>query len=176
MATENTPPKNSLILLFAFIAVATLLVLEPVFRSYFSYTVKATEQAAISSPSELLDMHEHERAELDREPSITTTMQSQVRDVRAHAAENHALGALSAARHDAKWASVSPAASSDTDPLIGWKERPTRILSKLQAFGQTTAATTEPAPTAEALPPQKTPKALPAAPAPTKPTPQTPAP
>jgi len=109
---DKTEPQNRLILFFTLIAVGTLVCLEPVFRSYFDYSSALAEQQSTSAPRQLHALRAKEEQLLEGGVPIAQTIQSFV--------EREGKGR--GWRSRIEWKAVTPRASVDQDPLIGWSE------------------------------------------------------
>ncbi|WP_394847569.1 hypothetical protein LZC95_08895 [Pendulispora brunnea] len=105
MATDNSPPRNRLILVMALGTVGTLFVLKFVFDSYFTFMFEGEAKAKIAAPAELAKLHEEETKKLTGSPIPI----------------DKAMGELASKGRESS-ALIAPQPSQDDGPLTGWSQ------------------------------------------------------
>ena len=108
MATDNSPPRNGLILVIAVASVFTLGALKFVFDSYYRYVMEEEVAAKIAPPTELRAARLEDQQRLASGPN---PIDKAIKDL----AKN-------------REAVIQPQQSTDDGPLVGWSKTP-RIVA-----------------------------------------------
>jgi hypothetical protein len=133
MATENSPPQIRIILTVAFSSVVILGALNSVFRSYYLMMTEEVEHDHLAHPTELIKLREGERANL-------TTAQLPISEAMQMLASR---GRTNYAAFKDRDADITPEASNDLGPMVGWVRAPNQAV-----IDQINAAAANPPPAA----------------------------
>jgi hypothetical protein len=121
MATDNSPPRIRIILTIAFSSFVVLVALGYVFRSYFIMMTEQTEHDHLMQPVELEKLHAGEQKNLTSSP---LPIQQAMQELASKGRTNYAAFAGQA--------DITPQASDDVGPLVGWVQNPNQaFLAKL---------------------------------------------
>lgn len=154
MATDNSAPRNSVIVVVAFVTVLLLVGLKFALDSYFITMTEETAHSKLVSPEQLI---QHREAEKKALTSGSMSIESAMAELTRRGRENL----------NANGVDLAPRQTDDTGALTGWAKMP-RALPPVPAapaapVAPSATGTTAEAPHAPALPAS----AAPAAPAPT---------
>ncbi|HEX7667431.1 MAG TPA: hypothetical protein VF407_23025 [Polyangiaceae bacterium] len=105
MATDQSPPRIKLIVSVGIGTVVTLILLKPIFDSYYFDTMESIAQAKMVAPEEVVALHAEEAKKLTTSPAIP------IDQAMADLAQK---GRLSAA-------GITPTQSNDTGAVTGWQ-------------------------------------------------------
>jgi hypothetical protein len=117
MATENSPPKIRIILTVAFSSVVILIALNSVFKSYFLMMTEDVEHDHLAVPAELNKLHEGEQRNL-------TTSNLPIAQAMQELAQRGREGSEALKRY----ADITPEASNDLGPQVGWIRAPNQAV------------------------------------------------
>ena len=105
MATDDSQPRNQLILIIAAVTVVTLFALKFVFDSYFIGMMEGEAKAKQAQPEELWKLREDEKKKLEGSP---VPIQKAMGDLVSKGREGSSL--------------IAPQASDDDGPMVGWSQ------------------------------------------------------
>jgi hypothetical protein len=118
MATDVTPPRNRLIVLYAVLAALTLLALKPAFDAYFdTMLVSATDQG-LAIGNDLADIQEARLQWALREPAIEQAMQQIAREGRTAPPSSGEPAAVPAWNLTAPATPQAPTADAQAEPRL----------------------------------------------------------
>lgn len=104
MATDQSPPRNNLILSIAVVTVIILIGLKFVFDSYFSDMMEAVAAAKVPTPEEVVQLHAEEQKKLTTSPAVPIDQAMQM------LASKGRMGS----------ADITPQPSNDLGAVAGW--------------------------------------------------------
>ncbi len=116
MATDNSPPRNKIILVGAVVTVTILILLKFAFDSYFVMMMEGEAAAKMAQPEELHALRADEQKRLTQSPLPIDQAMGQV----AKGRDTNPV--------------ITPQASPDDAPMIGWSKG-TRALAATAAGG-----------------------------------------
>ena len=133
MATDNSPPRIRIILTIAFSSLVILIALNYVFRSYFLMMTEEVEHDHLAQPVELQKLRAGEQKNLSASPlPIAQAMQ----ELATKGRTNYAAYAGQA--------DITPQASNDMGPMVGWVRNPNQAV--IEAIAAAEAADAGPGP------------------------------
>ncbi len=104
MATDQSPPRTTLILVIAVATVVTLVSLKFIFDSYFTDMMESEARAKVATPEEVVQLHADEQKKLTTSPAVPIDQAM---------AELGSKGRLFSA-------DIAPQQSDDRAALTGW--------------------------------------------------------